>query len=74
MQQESKPDSIQELDRIIMTLQIELESLRKETDAISIERREKLEKNLKEKQKEVSTLNEIWIKEKFSSIDCYKIH
>ncbi|CCJ28991.1 unnamed protein product [Pneumocystis jirovecii] len=64
LQQESKPDSIQELDRIIMTLQIELESLRKETDAISIERREKLEKNLKEKQKEVSTLNEIWIKEK----------
>ncbi|KAG5513384.1 hypothetical protein PMAC_001447 [Pneumocystis sp. 'macacae'] len=64
LQQESKPDSIQELDRIIMTHQIELESLRKESDPISIERREKLEKDLKEKQKEVSALNEIWIKEK----------
>ncbi|QSL65509.1 hypothetical protein MERGE_002822 [Pneumocystis wakefieldiae] len=64
LQQESKPDAIQELDKIIMTHQIELESLRKESDAISIERREKLEKDLKKKQKEVSVLNEIWIKEK----------
>ncbi|KAF6009021.1 chaperone ATPase hsp78 [Brettanomyces bruxellensis] len=34
LQHESKPDSIQELDRSIMTIKIELESLRKETDPV----------------------------------------
>lgn len=64
LQQESKPDSIQALDREIMTIQIELESLRKETDIASKERREKLEETLIEKRKEVYRLNEIWDKEK----------
>lgn len=64
LQQESKPDSIQALDREIMTIQIELESLRKETDVASKERREKLEETLVEKRKEVYRLNEIWEKEK----------
>lgn len=64
LQQESKPDSIQALDREIMTIQIELESLRKETDVASKERREKLEESLIEKRKEVYRLNEIWDKEK----------
>lgn len=64
LQQESKPDAIQKLDREIMTIQIELESLRKETDIPSKERRAKLEENLKEKQKEVARLTEIWDKEK----------
>lgn len=64
LQQESKPDSIQELDREITTIQIELESLRKETDITSRERRQKLEERLKRKQEEVSKLMEIWNKEK----------
>ncbi|PSN73018.1 P-loop containing nucleoside triphosphate hydrolase protein [Corynespora cassiicola Philippines] len=64
LQQESKPDAIQELDRQIMTIQIELESLRKETDIASKERRERLEENLKKKQEEVSVLNEKWEKER----------
>jgi ATP-dependent Clp protease ATP-binding subunit ClpB len=64
LQQESKPDPIQKLDREIMTIQIELESLRKETDITSKERRAKLEENLKEKQREVARLTEIWDKEK----------
>ncbi|KAI9738624.1 MAG: chaperone ATPase hsp78 [Cirrosporium novae-zelandiae] len=64
LQQESKPDAIQELDRQIMTIQIELESLRKETDIASKERREALEKNLKGKQEEVAKLTAIWEKEK----------
>jgi ATP-dependent Clp protease ATP-binding subunit ClpB len=64
LQQESKPDAIQELDRQIMTIQIELESLRKETDIASKERREKLEQSLKAKQEEVSKLTEKWDKEK----------
>ncbi|KAL2416090.1 Heat shock protein 78, mitochondrial [Exophiala dermatitidis] len=64
LQQESKPDSIQKLDREIMTIQIELESLRKETDVASKERRQKLEETLKEKKKEVDRLTEIWNREK----------
>ena len=64
LQQESKPDAIQKLDREIMTIQIELESLRKKTDITSKERRAKLEENLKEKQKEVARLTVIWDKEK----------
>lgn len=64
LQQESKPDSILTLDREIMTIQIELESLRKETDIASKERKAKLEKTLIEKRKEVYRLTEIWDKEK----------
>ncbi|KAK2731279.1 chaperone ATPase hsp78 [Myotisia sp. PD_48] len=64
LQQESKPDAIQELDRQIMTIQIELESLRKERDVASKERREKLEEQLKSKQEEVGKLTETWDKER----------
>lgn len=64
LQQESKPDAIQELDHTIMTLQIELESLRKETDVASNERRERLVQTLESKKAEVTRLSEIWEKEK----------
>lgn len=64
LQQESKPDAIQELDRQIMTIQIELESLRKENDIASKERREQLEKTLTLKQDEVGALTEKWEKER----------
>jgi len=67
LQQESKPDSIQELERQIMTIQIELESLKNEKDRISIDRRDKLEHSLGEKKKEVADLTEIWQKEKYIS-------
>jgi ATP-dependent Clp protease ATP-binding subunit ClpB len=64
LQQESKPDPILQLDRQIMTIQIELESLRKETDIASKERRERLEETLKTKQDEVKVLMEKWDKER----------
>lgn len=64
LQQESKPDAIQELDRQILTIQIELESLRKETDIASRERRESLEKTLKAKQSQVKDLTERWDQER----------
>lgn len=47
-----------------MTIQIELESLRKETDALSKERKEKLEASLRAKQDEVARLTRIWDQEK----------
>ena len=64
LQQESKPDDIMQLDQRIMTLQIELESLRKETDVASRERREKLEVTLKEFQEEAKKLTKKWDKER----------
>lgn len=64
LQQESKPESIMLLDQRIMTLQIELESLRNETDIASKERREKLEATLKECQREAASLTEVWEQEK----------
>lgn len=60
LQHESKPDAIQELDRSIMTIQIELESLRKETDEISNERRKKLQDTLNVKNDELNNLTKIW--------------
>ncbi len=64
LQQESKPEDILHLDQKIMTIQIELESLRKEKDVASKERREKLEADLKTFQEEVQGLTEKWEKEK----------
>lgn len=64
LQQESKPDSITELERQIMTIQIELESLKNEKDRVSIDRREKLENSLSEKRAEVAALSKVWEQEK----------
>lgn len=64
LQQESKPEDIMRLDQKIMTIQIELESLRKEKDVASRERREKLEADLKKLQAEEKALSERWDKER----------
>ncbi|KAF3360395.1 hypothetical protein VDGD_04365 [Verticillium dahliae] len=64
LQHESKPEDIMALDQKIMTIQIELESLRKEKDVASRERREKLETDLKALQEEISGLTTRWEKER----------
>lgn len=71
LQHESKPEDIMRLDHKIMTIQIELESLRKEKDVASKERREKLEMELKKYHEEISGLNARWDKEK-SELDVVK--
>lgn len=58
--QESKPDELESLDRQIVTLQIELESLKNESDVFSVERRTKVENDLKAKREEARVLTEIW--------------
>ena len=58
--QESKPDELEALDRDIMTLQIELESLKNETDVFSVERRNKVEDTLRKKRDEAMRLEEVW--------------
>ena len=59
------------LDQRILTIQIELESLRKETDIASKERREKLQADLKQCQDEAAKLTEKWEKER-SAIETIK--
>eukprot|EP01118_Nematostelium_gracile_P000193 TRINITY_DN1018_c0_g1_i3.p1 TRINITY_DN1018_c0_g1~~TRINITY_DN1018_c0_g1_i3.p1 ORF type:complete len:601 (+),score=211.39 TRINITY_DN1018_c0_g1_i3:776-2578(+) len=60
LQQESKPESIENLDRVIIQMKIEIQALQKETDMASKERLEKLKKELEEKEKEVSALSAKW--------------
>ena len=58
--QESKPDALEQLDRAVMTMQIELTSLRNESDPLSAERRESLEQALDRNRKEAAALEERW--------------
>lgn len=71
LQQESRPDPIQNSDRQIMTVQIELETLRKENDVTSLERKEKLQESVSSKEQEVARLIEVWDEEK-PEIDAIK--
>jgi ATP-dependent Clp protease ATP-binding subunit ClpB len=58
--QESKPDELETLDREIVTLQIELESLKNEMDTFSIERRLKVEDDLKTIRQKAQELSAVW--------------
>jgi ATP-dependent Clp protease ATP-binding subunit ClpB len=60
----SKPEELDEIDRKIRQLQMEQLSLQKESDPASIERREKLEKEIANLQEEQRTLNAQWQSEK----------
>jgi hypothetical protein len=51
---------LEALEREIVTLQIELESLKKETDVFSVERRSKVESDLALKKEEASILTREW--------------
>ncbi|KAG1778675.1 P-loop containing nucleoside triphosphate hydrolase protein [Suillus placidus] len=62
--QESKPDELEALEREIMTLQIELESLKNEVDVFSVERRAKVEEELRIKKEEAQELTAIWQNER----------
>ncbi|KAF7307945.1 p-loop containing nucleoside triphosphate hydrolase protein [Mycena kentingensis (nom. inval.)] len=58
--QESKPDRLEALERDIMTLEIERESLKNETDTFSVERRSIVEKEIEEKRASARDLTELW--------------
>ncbi|KAF2071572.1 hypothetical protein CYY_007105 [Polysphondylium violaceum] len=64
LQQESKPENIENLNRQIIVMKIEIEALKKEKDQLSKDRRAKLENELKEKEKECQELTAVWKKEK----------
>lgn len=58
--QESKPDELEALDRDVVRMEIELESLKAETDVFSVERRGKIEKDLKERKEKAEELTAVW--------------
>lgn len=58
--QESKPDELEALDRDVVRMEIELESLKTETDVFSVERRTKIEKDLTERKEKAQELTAIW--------------
>lgn len=64
MQMDSKPEALDRLDRRIIQLKLEQQALKKESDEASKKRLEMLEVELNEREKEYSSLDEDWKKEK----------
>ncbi|MCC3704544.1 ATP-dependent chaperone ClpB [Rouxiella badensis] len=66
MQMDSKPESLDRLDRRIIQLKLEQQALKKESDDASIKRLEMLTTELDQKEREYSELEEEWKAEKAS--------
>jgi len=64
MQVDSKPEELDEIDRRIIQLRIEQEALKKETDAASRDRLERLERELADLEEESASLTARWKAEK----------
>jgi ATP-dependent Clp protease ATP-binding subunit ClpB len=64
MEIDSKPESLDKLDRRIIQLKIEREALKKESDEASRKRLATLDETLKGLEKEASDLEEVWKAEK----------
>ncbi len=64
MQMDSKPESLDRLERRIIQLKLEQQALKKESDDASKKRLEMLEEELDEKEHEYSALEEEWKAEK----------
>ena len=63
---DSKPESMDTLERRLIQLKIEREALKKESDDAAVKRREHLEDEIKLLEKQFSDLEEIWKAEKAS--------
>lgn len=61
---DSKPEALDRLDRRLIQLKIEREAMKKETDATATARREQLNLDITELEKEAADLEEIWSAEK----------
>jgi ATP-dependent Clp protease ATP-binding subunit ClpB len=64
MQQESKPEAIADLEREVLTRQIELEALRRESGGAAAARRRVLQAELHERQAQAESANAAWSKER----------
>ncbi len=61
---DSKPESMDKLERRLIQMKIERQALKKEKDDASLKRLEKLESEINSVEKEYSDLEEIWLAEK----------
>ena len=66
MQIDSKPESLDRLERRIIQLKLEQQALKKESDDASVKRLEMLESELDQKEREYAELDEEWKAEKAS--------
>ncbi|WP_435257221.1 ATP-dependent chaperone ClpB [Thioclava sp. FR2] len=66
MEVDSKPEELDQLDRQILQMQIESEALKKEDDAASVDRLEKLEKELSDLQQRSAEMTAKWQAERDS--------
>jgi ATP-dependent Clp protease ATP-binding subunit ClpB len=73
MQVDSKPEELDELDRRLLQLKIEREALRKESDAASRDRLEKLEKELAEIEEKSDAMTAAWRAEKDTLAESQKL-
>lgn len=73
MEIDSKPEEMDRLERRLIQLKIEREALKKDEDAASRKRQEKLEEDIAELEKEFSDLEDIWKSEKASLQDSQSI-
>ncbi len=64
MEIDSKPEEMDRLERRLIQFKIEREALKKEHDEASRKRREALEENIAEAEKEYADLEEVWTAEK----------
>ena len=64
MEMDSKPEHLDRLDRRLIQLKIELQAMKKDTDDASKKRREKLDQQIKELEREFADLDEVWTAEK----------
>lgn len=64
LQMDSKPEQLDRLDRRIIQLKMEQQALKKEADSSSVQRLEIITKEIADKEKEYSELEEIWKAEK----------
>src|SRR5207245_3992901 len=60
MQVDSKPEALDELDRRVIQLKIEREALKKESDQASVDRLERLDKELSELEQKSAALTAQW--------------
>jgi ATP-dependent Clp protease ATP-binding subunit ClpB len=63
LEQESKPEALENIDRRILRMRIELEALRKEKDPASVKRREEIERQVAEAKEESQALTSKWFEE-----------
>jgi ATP-dependent Clp protease ATP-binding subunit ClpB len=73
MEIDSKPEEMDKLERRLIQLKIEREALKKDDDPASKKRKEKLEEDISELEKEFSDLEDIWKSEKASLQDAQSL-